>query len=211
MLPRVIRCLLAITLLAAMGGCANVTLVDSWRDPGFSAKRYQKFIVVNVTGKVLQRQVVEDILAAELRQQGVAAVASHTLMETKGRASQEEIQEAVSQAGSDAIITTRLVKLVKRVEVYPGLPPAGCYYPGYYRAYPYPYDFYGYYGCALPYEPGGTRTLDEAVMETNLYDAATNRMIWSATTSTYDSQSPQNDAAELAGTIIFELRREGFI
>lgn len=211
MLKYLIRCLLAATILAITIGCANVTLVDSWRDPGFTARRYEKLLVVNVSGKAERRQVFEDIIAAELRQRGVAAVASHTFTATKGRASQEEIQEAVKRAGSDAILTTRLVRLVKHTEVYPGTPPAGCYFPGYYRAYPYPYDFYGYYGCAIPYEPGSVRTLEEAVLETNLYDAATNRMIWSATTSSYDSQSPQSDAKELAGTIIAELGREGFI
>jgi hypothetical protein len=208
-MPRTfIRFLLAGAVLAVTSGCANVTLVDSWRDPGFTARRYAKILVVNVSSKVQRRQVFEDILAAELRQRGVAAVASHTLTETKGRASQEDIQEAVQQAGSEAIITSRLVRLVKYVDIYP---PAGCYYPGYYGAYPYPYDFPGYYGCAVPYEPVAARTVDEAVVETNLYDAATSRMIWSGTTSSYDSPSPQTEAEDLAWIIIRELLREGFI
>jgi hypothetical protein len=211
MLRSIIRCLLAVTILCGTSGCATVTLVDSWRDPGFTSKRYTKILVVNVTSKVQRRQVFEDILAAELTRRGTVAVASHTFTESKGRASQEDIQDAVKQAGADAILTSRLVKIIKYVTAYPGMPPAGCYYPGYYGAYPYPYDFYGYYGCAVPYEPGGTRTLEEAVVETNLYDAATSRMIWSGTTSSYDSPSPQTDAEDLAWIIGSELHREGFI
>jgi hypothetical protein len=211
MLRNVIRCLLAAAVIAASSGCATVSLVDSWRDPGFTSRRYAKFLVVSVTGKVQRRQVFEDILAADLREQGVAAVASHTLTESKGKASQDEILEAVRRSGADAILTSRLVRLIKYVQAYPGIPPAGCYYPGYYGAYPYPYDFYGYYSCAVPYEPAEIRAVEEAVVETNLYDAATNRMIWSGTTSSYDSPSPQTDASEVSWIIVRELRREGFI
>jgi hypothetical protein len=210
MLRTAIRCLLAALVITASSGCATVTLVDSWRDPNVTSRRYTKFLVVSVTNMVQRRQIFEDILVADLRQRGVAAVASHTLTESKGKASQDDILEAVRRSGADAILTSRLVRLIRYVQAYPGMPPAGCYYPGYYGAYPYPYDFYGYYGCAVPYEPAEIRG-EEAVVETNLYDAATNRMIWSGTTSSYDSPSPQTDAADISWIIVRELRREGFI
>lgn len=211
MLKKLIRCLLAVALLALLSGCSTISVVDSWRDPGFSSKRFEKLLVVNVTGKASQRQVFEDVLAAELRRRGVQAIASHTLTGSKGKLDKEETERAVKEAGADGIISTRLLWMEKHTEVYPTYPASGCYFPGYYRSYPYPYDFYGYYSCTIPFDSTTVRTVREAMLETNLYDAASDRMVWSMATSSYGSDSPLTSALDLADAIIAQLRREGFI
>lgn len=210
MFRTILCCLSAAALLSLTAGCSTVTLVDSWRDPAFSAQRYRKLLVVSVTTKAERRQVTEDVLSAELRRRGIDAVASHTLTPSKGSISKEETRKAVKEANADAILSTRLLWMEKHTEVYPTYS-AGCYFPGYYRAYPYPYDFYGYYNCTVPFDSTSVRTVREAMLETNLYDAASDRMVWSATTSSYDSDSPLTTTRDLADTIIAELRREGLI
>src|SRR5512146_3264275 len=108
---------LAIVMLT---GCASVSLVDSWKDAGVPAKRYQKLLVVGVAEKMQMRQVFEEVFSAEIRKKGVATIRSYLVTGADKKPSRASLEEAVRRSGADGVITTRLVSLKKDTQVRTG-------------------------------------------------------------------------------------------
>jgi len=54
-----VRLLLMFLAMATMPGCASISLQNSWKDPGATAKQYRKLLVVGVADKQQMRQVFE--------------------------------------------------------------------------------------------------------------------------------------------------------
>src|SRR5574338_455269 len=107
-IAHLIRSFLAMVMLT---GCASISLVDSWKDAGALAKKYQKLLVVGVAEKAQMRQVFEEVFAAEIRKKGVAAIRSYLVTGVVEKPSKASLEQAVLKSGADGVIITRLVSL----------------------------------------------------------------------------------------------------
>jgi hypothetical protein len=115
------------------------------------------------------------------------------------------ISSKMKDLGIDAVLITRLVDK-KTVDTYvPGrthyAPPA--YYgnwSGYYRAS---------YGAA--YEPGYTVRDEVVVLETNVYDVSTEKLIWSAISETFVEGSDEKLIKELIKLITDNLSKQNVL
>jgi len=69
-------------------------------------------------------------------------------------------------------------------------------------------SLYGYYNTAWsPYAlPTEAREYKSAVLETTLWNAADDKLVWTATTSTFAPESVQSATADYAKVVIEELR-----
>ena len=65
-----------IFLLIFLSSCATTSLVDTWRNPQMLAEIPHKILVVGIFKSFSKRQVFEDILASDLKQQGDEAIPS---------------------------------------------------------------------------------------------------------------------------------------
>jgi len=93
------------------------------------------------------------------------------------------------------------VKVEVQTQVYAAPYPAP--YPG-----PSPYfGFYGYYSSAWIgyYDPPQLYAYDVVTSETNLFDAASDALIWSGTTQTYASRNVRKGARDFANVIVKAL------
>jgi len=190
MLRRCTHALLLLILTVALG-CASTRIVDTWRDPTFSGS-LKRIMVIGVTRQAGIRRTFEDELVRELEAKGVRGVASYTLIPEDGEVPKERLAQAVKESGVEGVLITRLVKVEKRTQVYPATyvgPP----YLGFYRYYSWAWVGY--------YEPPQIYTYDLVTAETNLFDAATDKLIWSTTTQTYPNDV-KKDIRDFAGVIV---------
>lgn len=95
---------LAAGLFAA---CTTASIENTWKSPEAPAAVYRKLLVVGVANDVNVRRTFENIFVETLRKQGVAAVASYTLLPDIKKADRTSLQEVALQAGTDAVIITR--------------------------------------------------------------------------------------------------------
>ena len=195
MFRRCIHVLLLLILTVALG-CASTQIVDTWRDPNFSGPPLKSIMVISVTKRASIRRTLEDEFVLEFEAKNVRGVPSYTLIPEDGEVAKERLAQAVKESGVEGVLITRLVKVERRTQVYPGPPYLG---------------FYGYYSSAWVgyYEPPQIYTYDVVTAETNLFDAATDRLVWSTTTQTYPS-SVKKDIRDFARLIVKALA-EGHI
>ena len=174
--------LIPIALL--LSACASTQLTSVWKDPSYQT-RPTRILVIGVAKSPLNRRLFEDEFVRQLESRGTDAIASYTVLPDAQQGDQAVIAKKVAELGADAVLITRLVsKKVVRVYV-PGTP---YYPPPYYDTWP---DYY-VYGYRYMHTPGYIANDEYAVIETNLYDAKTDRLIWAATSETGINDSNKN-------------------
>lgn len=213
------RLLACCLLLVAAGGCKSSTatqISQSFRNPGFEDTVFEKLLVMSVGKDQEQRIAFEDAFAAAIvRQRGVAE-ASWTLLPESTLLSEEEIYGAVKGGDFDGILVTRLLS-VEQNRSY--TPPRRYHRPRttFYAAGPaWGMGFGGYYGFYATtftevHKPGYFETSKTFRLETNLYSAATNDLVWTAQSETIDPKSVDDLLGSMTSTVAERLRSEGFI
>lgn len=174
---------LFILIAMLVTACATTQLTSVWKDPSYQT-RPAKIMVVGVAKNPLNRRLFEDEFVQQLKSRGTDAIASYTVISDEQQGDQAAIAKKVAELGADTVLITRLVSK-KIVQVYvPGSP---YYPPPYYGFWP---DYYGY-GYRYMYTPGYIAEDEYAVIETNLYEATSNKLIWAASSETGINDSDQ--------------------
>jgi hypothetical protein len=175
---------LLILIAMLLTACATTQLNAVWKDPGYQT-RPAKIMVVGVAKNPLNRRLFEDEFVQQLKSRGTDAIASYTVLSDEQQGDPAAIAKKVAELGADTVLITRLVSK-KIVQVYvPGSP---YYPPPFYGTWP---DYYGY-GYRYMYTPGYIAEDEYAVIETNLYEAKSNKLIWAASSETGISDSDQS-------------------
>ena len=175
---------LFILIAMLLTACASTQLTSVWKDPSYQT-RPAKIMVVGVAKNPLNRRLFEDEFVQQLKSRGTDALASYTVLSDEQQGDPAAIAKKVAELGADTVLITRLVSK-KIVQVYvPGSP---YYPPPFYGTWP---DYYGY-GYRYMYTPGYIAEDEYAVIETNLYEAKSNKLIWAASSETGISDSDQS-------------------
>ena len=167
----------AIAICAGLAACAASTkIVNQWVSPDYVSPRFKKIMVIGVSRQPSIRRTFEDEFVSQLKDAGVNAVPSYIYMAEDGQVDESRLQTVVREAGADAAIVTRLVRVEKKAQVT----------PGYYQPPPAGFGFYGGYSAAWLgyYEPPRVYQYDVYISETSLYDMAKNRLVWAGTVET---------------------------
>jgi ribosomal protein L1 len=91
-----------------LGGCGgSVKVTDSWVDPNHEDQRIKSIMVLGVAKEASVRRIFEDHFVEELQAQGVDAMVSYRVL--TGELNKEMIDDALAEAGVEAIMVTRAV------------------------------------------------------------------------------------------------------
>lgn len=194
----------AAAFVAALGvaGCASTTLQSTWSDPAFTGGPFKKFFVMGLSARnVTARRVFEDIMVAKLQAAGVQAVPAYRYLNDDGPAGEQAMTAAVAQSGADAVMMSRLLGVDTRTNVSTAMVPGPMLGPGigWYGAYS------GWY--AVPQ----VTQYQIATAETTVYDATTRRLVWTATSQTFNPTSVQQEAPGVADAVIGALQQRRLI
>jgi hypothetical protein len=129
----------------------------------------------------------------------VEAVPSYLYIPEDDQVDESHLQAAVKQAGADAVIITRLVRVEKKTEVS----------PGFYQ--PAPFGFYGGYSAAWRgyYEPPRVYQYDVYISETSLYDM--NQLVWAGTVETTAPDDINREIQRYVNTVIDALKSKNLL
>ena len=161
--------------------CATTQLNTVWKDPNYQG-RPAKIMVIGVARNPINRRLFEDEFVSQLKARGTDAIASYTVLPDRQQDDHEAIAAKVKELGADTILITRLVSK-KIVQTY--VPGTAYFPPPYYGSWP---DYYGY-GYRYMYTPGYIAEDEYAVIETNLYEARSDKLVWAASSETGISDS----------------------
>jgi hypothetical protein len=198
---RVIAAGLAALIVAA---CQSTSIKSAWFDPSYSGGTMKKIVVIGVGGNVTNRRVFEDIFAQKLRASGVDGVAGYTVIPDDARAAEAPFSSAVERSGAQGALMVRLLGVDTKTQVYTTMVSGvGGFGPGW-----GPYG--GMYGPSW-YPVTEVNQYDIATVETSLFDVKTRRLVWAATTETFNPNSVAQETPGYADLIIKQLAARGII
>jgi hypothetical protein len=201
--------LLGAIAAGVLSSCATTSLLTSWVDPEAGGKKLGNVLVVGVARSASARRQFEDSFARVLRNRQIGAVTSYVQLPDPAAIDEAAVKPV---ALKEKVTHVLIVRLVDRRTVTSYVPPSvayygPAYYPGYYRSWP------GYYnmGYAAAMSPGYTYDTVYVNLETNVYDAATGRLVWSGLTETALGSRVQEQIEEFIAVISGAMIRDRLI
>jgi hypothetical protein len=188
----------AATLVAGMmlivSGCASLTVDSTWRDPTYQGPPFVNVLVVGSTDDAENRRIFEDSIVSELKNRGVNAVASHTLIPRERDITRDKVVEAVKASGSDSVLSTRLVGIETRATRVSVAQSGAANI-----------DLYSYYS-PLESQPTVQQDYQIVNLETNLFDGKTGKMVWWGRSQTFPTENIRQLSRELGAAVIRSLK-----
>jgi hypothetical protein len=193
--------LLATALLLALSACVSTSLVDRWKDPGYSGPALHKVLVVGVQKDQGRRRGWEDGMVAALTHEGVQATPSYQVFPDKAPAA-EQLAATASHEGFDGVMATHFVSASQRNYYMPGYAGVG---------FGWRWRYYGYWDAV--YGPGYVETEYRADYQTDVFtvDAGGGKLIWTGITRSVDLSSTQRTTDEISRVLVPELTKQGIL
>ena len=198
-MKKLLNIILPLMILAACAPDSKIT--SSWRSK-MRTKRYQNVVVLALTQDINAKELVETDLSAALEKKNVVVKPSiDVLPQTFSKeTSKDQTLQKIRATGADAIVTVSLINKETQRRYVPGSPG---YAPG----------FWGYYSYWSPtvYSPGYYTEDRVYYIETNVYDASSDELIWSAQSESYNPASLTGFSKELATLLANKLEKDNVI
>jgi hypothetical protein len=191
--------LLAVAALV-VAGCASTSIRSAWFDPTFTGGPFKRILVVGVHGNVADRRVFEDIFTQKLKAVGVDAIPGYTVLPGDVPPSEQLGNAAVEASRADGLLAVRLLRIDTQTQINTAMVPGPMMWG--------PYG--GWWGPGMVAVPQVTQ-YNVASVETNLWDVRTKRVVWAATTDTFDPQSVPRETPAFADVIIGQLVARGLV
>ena len=193
------RMRIAVVFLLVTCACASTKMTKAWVYPERGPLQFESVMALVLVQDSLIRRNGEDVLVEEIRQ--ADAVASYTLLPESDLADEDKVRAAVVKSGVEAIIVMRPMYDEQETRYVPGS------YPTYYNS------FYGYYGWAYPvvYSPGYFKQDRLVGIETNIYDTADGKLVWSGMSETTNPKNTRKTIADTAKAVRSAMKKHGFI
>lgn len=183
--------------------CSTTQIKSVWKDPSYFGIPL-KVMVVAVAKEPITRRIFEDEFVLQLKAKGTEAIASYTVLTDKNQDDQEAIAKMVTKTGADSLLISRMVSK-RNVRVY--YPATVTHRPHHYGKWP---DYY-MHGYDTINKPGYSTKYEYALMETNLYDASNNNLVWAATTETGVNNLNQTSIKPYIASILNIMLDDGIL
>jgi hypothetical protein len=186
-------------LIVATGLTAcTMTRMTSWSDPAFKNRPIGKTMVLGIPEEGSTSQRYEGYFVEKLQEQGVDGTSCYSLLQPTEIITEEELVQYLQQHGYDSILVTRIVGERDHAQVA-----SGGSYPSYYG------DYYGFYSHTMTHTY--VDNIMEYILETNLYDVESRKLVWTGQKSVYDIQSENSNIKDVVAAIIRDLRKKNLL
>ena len=185
--------LLAALTAALLVSCASTTEINGvWVNPQASNRSpVNKVLVIGINRDDTARRIYEDAVVAQLAARGIKAQPSYELLLELGLVPPLDIKSVVRNAGVDAVLVSRTVRVSTEIRVTP-------------RHSDGPAVFYRMWSGALSTAPK-VCMMQNVEVETRLFDVKDLTLLWSGSSTTHPRSSMQQTISEFATVLIKAL------
>jgi hypothetical protein len=189
---------------------SSTMITGTWEREGIE-KDYNHILVASLSTNVNLKASMERAMEQSLREKGVEASQSIDLIPPKfvdDEDQKRKIINAIRDDGVDAILTVSIIDKDTETRYTPG---SAAYAP--YPRHRFYGNFWGYYNHWYPrfYTPGYYSEDKIYFIETNLYDAETEDLIWSAQSQTYNPTDIESLSRDFVEEIVGRLAEDNII
>jgi hypothetical protein len=193
---------MAVVLLIAVAAAScgtSTSLSQRWSDPAYVGQPGQKMMIVALSKTERNQFVWEAAFSAALQKEKVQPLVGSKFLPKDAAADEATLKQAVRESGANLVAVTRLLAVDKEQQYVPGM--------SYYTPAPAYYGMYGYYNSsyAMVHDPGYYQENTIVKLETNVYDVATEKLVWSGVTETLNPETAQDVANSVAYTVTEDM------
>jgi hypothetical protein len=197
---------LSILLLFFITSCASTKVVNEWKDPNVTTKKFSKILVIGVAKQPDTRRSYENEFVKQLQGKGVMAVASHQYIPRDKMQDKETIVKNIEGLGIDGVIITRMKSFTDKKQFFG-------------EEDKVPYDSYSnmyeYYNSSFVIAPSSrTRNpthYQKYGFESNLYDTATEKLVFSLGSNTYAQDNIHKRLGSYIKTVVNKLAQHNLL
>jgi len=206
----IVRSALSAALLGAaalVGGCISTPVTSlevSWVTPQLPQAPFKKLLIITVASDEFVQIAFQDQMAAQLKERGINAVASHRYFTRYTAAERARFKQSIDESDADAVLLARVTRTDASTQhnadsvVGAGGVPYG--------------DAMGIYGAYGRYysSPGGDYALKTVTAEASIFAEKGEKLIWSARTRTTNAQNVKSGAAAATQyiTVILDVMKK---
>ena len=196
---RLIPAFLIFSLLFFAAGCATTTkTLETWRDPAFNKTSFTNVVVICAAANEGNRRIFEDEFVRQLQKNNINATPSYSLFTLDEGKDRDAVKALIEKKGFDSVIVGRMVDKTTEMKYYPPTVtytgPPRAYYGGWYNYY--------HMGYSYSTTPGHTSTRDIVKLECNVYDTATEKLVFSSLSSTTITRGSKTSVDSIVKVIL---------
>ncbi len=199
------RLIIGIAFLSLTTSCAATKTLHVWRDDQYK-QRLHKVLIIAVAEQDYMKDHFENVLAEQLEARGIEAVPGNKVFpKTNAKLERDAVVAKVKELGIGNVLIGRSVSKKEVSQLTPG----GVYF--------IPVDFYSdYYGFytnsfVAVRVPGVAYDAEYFNILTNVYDAGTEKLIWSYLSQVKVEGSREGAINPFIDILIKQLRDSGLI
>ena len=211
-MPNLLRhCSILIIMIALslQVACTSMKFTKVWVDETHSGPPYHKVLVIGVADTMGNREDFENYFVKQLKASGIDALVSYKILPDTTKINRDSVLAAISGLGFDCAIVTHLAGIeAEESPIQPkkvGVVTSYGYGPGSYN-----YQMYDYYQYASNYvtHTDYYTNRDTVSLVTNLYDIATEKLVWSGKSAQFAPDSVDDVVVELTQLVIADLKQK---
>lgn len=169
----------------------------------YQNKNYKKIFIAVITSDLEVRIKLETELSISAKKHGYEVIKSIDKFSPGKLPSKEEALELIRKTGADLIFSTALVDEKSETRYVPGTSISPRFYGRGFRDYYFIADAY--------YQPGYYTTDKTYFLESNLFDVASEALIWTAQSQVYNPTSIEKSCKRYTDLMLEKMEKDGIL
>ena len=199
-----------------LSACSTQTRLETaWSPPGLETQSFKEVAIIGTMRNESESNAFESAAVERFEKAGVNALPGFSILNDEKKLSREEMESRVAASGADAVLFFKVIA-VDRDNLYARPTPYrfdGALYPdwwedrywGYYHPYPFGYWGYWYPAMQVTGSPGYWQTFKTYRIESALYRVSDGKLVWTATSETFDPIGQVDLAQSVAAPVLKDL------
>jgi hypothetical protein len=164
-----------------LSSCSANRLLTSWNDSSFEEPSIAPILLIGIARDETKRRIYEDTFADSLTLLNTKSVASYKVSKQSIEPTENALREVVQKTGAKTVLITHMVSESEKEFYQPAsiIHGTNSYSTGgLYRYYPFMYN--------SVFTSGSYSGTTKVILESNLYDVKTEKLIWTARSESID-------------------------
>jgi hypothetical protein len=184
--------------------CATTTETIIWKDKEYKGGMIDSVLIIGITENAENRILFENAFSEAFKSEGVTAYAGFNVFQTDQKLTKESISRKALDLGVKAVILTHLVSITEE-DVYHEEAPVTLH-----NVYRSPMLSY-FVGVNVIDYPGYYKKHQFVRLKTNLYETASESLIFSITSKTMDPKSVNDTIQSVCRAYINDLKKNDLL
>lgn len=198
-------CLSVFMLITLVACSQKAKVTSSWADPSLKSYGANNILVFGISKSDTNQKLYENVFVEKLGKTDIQAMASYNAIGATPEPDRKIIEAAIKRTGASAVLITHTIDSTSETHSFPG---TVHFRPGGYYG-----SMYGYYGHTYRavHTPPTSVTKTILLLETNLYDVATEKLVWSVQSRAIDPKLLRTDFERIVNIQITNMKKNGVI